>query len=120
MTALLPRNWRRFVAALCVGLLSFVLLEQVLHQPAGALGATLDVAMLEASGNPIDRSEGDVPQGGHVNHCCGAHAIGVPVDDVSTVGVEQTALRLARTSDVFVDARLGAGLDRPPRAMTIA
>ena len=109
-------DWRKWVAALCVGLLSFAIIEQAsAHHLATTVSynvASAEVA--SAVSGREERPDEPAAPAGQQHHCCGAHVSGLPfIDGEASV---QPALRLAAPRFNEAGPRGDpAGLDRPPK-----
>lgn len=116
MRFLALNDWRKWVAALCVGLLSFAIIEQAsahhLTTTVSYNGTSAETASTVSDGE--ERPDEPAAPAGQQHHCCGAHITGLPL--LHGAAIAQPASRLAAPR--FNEARPRgdpAELDRPPK-----
>ncbi|MGE3250553.1 MAG: hypothetical protein AB7J28_13480 [Hyphomonadaceae bacterium] len=112
------KDWRRWAAALCVGLIALISFDQAAGLDgchAGTLPAieTVFDAMPAPSNNASDAL---APQA----HCCGAHAVGVGAVETGSLGVARSSQDVWPASAQFRAYDIAFALERPPRAVIAA
>lgn len=119
-------TWRRWIAALCVALLAFVVFEEA--SPAHAAADLAQAAITYDAVNGVDlvqptSDQDQYPDGPFqpTHHCCAAHTGSIAPAIHHTTLLVQSSLRVR--VPLSVDASLSnapEGLDRPPKATAIA
>lgn len=113
-------GWGRWIAALCVALITLVMLEGAAdaadpcHAGMGSLSYNVAVGATDGGAG------GDVPDGApttalHQHHCCGAHATATPVDAASVETAQLPGRAAVLVRDGFVPSFDPSGLERPPK-----
>ena len=104
----------------CVALIAFVLVESSYSPHAASIaqpGLTYHIAAVTDDEQSRD---GPAPISSEQQHCCSAHAVGLPSHWMGGV-TEQAAIDLAAWPvDEHADDRQPDGLDRPPKLSAIA
>lgn len=113
-------DWKRWVAALCVVLLAFVVIERASGDHVSMLvkSEAASVIMLSSADTPTDTDHSPA-QPSH--HCCATHAGSLAPALVAASApmppsVNADGLRLAHATPLSVPG----GLDRPPKPIAIA
>lgn len=120
-------NWRRWVAMLCIALLSSVVLEE-----ASPAHAAADIAEAMASLDPSDTQDAAVDatssdseqspagQTKPEHHCCPAHCGNtIPTLSGATISAQATISVSSPLTVEHVLTRAPSGLERPPKLTAI-
>jgi hypothetical protein len=118
-------DWRRWIAALCVALLAFLLVEPVSHAATISEAASWSEAVSSSyniasdGGGESDGSSPATPAGGQ--HCCAcahANSIAPALHGTATLQISAQLLFVRHIGDAPQSAP--QGLDRPPKPIAIA
>jgi hypothetical protein len=116
-------DMKRWLAALCVALIAFVMIEQA--SPAHAAAMTAEASVSYNIAEAV--AAGDAQNGDHhpaapveaQHHCCCAHTGGLPVLDARAAHPPRAAALQRPTESQMAPNMAPLGLDRPPKPNAI-
>jgi len=123
LAQVLLRNWKRFIATLCVALVALILAERgVCSDPcASQHSGSYSVTTLMADqddGQQQSDSRGLIGQLAH--HCVSAHASALPQAQDSAVAFVTSPVIFEAIASVSPRSNEQHGPERPPRGVTLA
>lgn len=112
------KDWRRWIAALCVALLAFLLVEPVSHAATISEAASLSYNIASDGGGESDGSSPAAPAGQHCCACAHASSIAPELHATATLQISGQLVFAPHAGDAPQSAP--QGLDRPPKPTAIA